>query len=143
MMEIGLRRVADVQEAARALGAPVACRSAEPDEALVREGEVWLSYPSPSGEAWLITAVAGSPLHCPDDLEGAALIAGTVFRGLGSADRFGPPAPTWSPGGVPAVPVIGGDRIVYAAHGGDAVVLAAVPAATAPPPMFDWLAPAA
>lgn len=142
MVEIGLRPAADVKDAARAHGAPVACRTTEPGAAFVREGEVWLSYPTAAGDAWLITASEGSPLHRPGDLEGAAIIAATILRVEGSQPPW-PTAPAWSPGGEPAVPVTGADRIVYAAHGGDAVVLAAVPAATAPPPMFDWLAPAA
>lgn len=142
MMEIGLRPAADVQQAAHALGAPVACRTTEPGNAFVRESEVWLSYPTPTGEAWLVTASTGSPLHRPDDLEGAAIIAAGILR-VGNADPWSLPAPAWSPGGEAAVPVIGADQIVYAAHGGDVVVLAAVPAATAPPPMFDWLAPEA
>jgi hypothetical protein len=141
MMEIGLRPAADIHEAARVLGAPVACRAAEDGAAFVREDEVWLSYPTPTGDAWLVTASAGSPFHRPDDLEGAAIIAAGILR-VGDADPWSLPAPEWSPGGEAAVPVIGADRIVYAVHGGEAVVLAAVPATTAPPPMFDWSAPA-
>lgn len=142
MMEIGLRPAADVQTAARVLGAPVAYQGTEPGEVLVREGEVWLSYPTPTGSTWLVTASVGSPLHRPDDLEGAAALAAGIMR-IANAEPSSPPAPQWSPGGEPAVPVSGADRIVYAAHGGDAVVLAAVPVSTAPPPMFDWIAPVA
>ena len=142
MVEIGLRPAADVKDAVRAHGAPVACRNTEPDAAFVREGEVWFSYPTPAGETWLITASEGSPLYRPEDLEGAAIIAATILRVKGSQPPW-PTAPAWSPDGEPAVPVSGADHIVYAAHGGGAVVLAAVPAATAPPPMFDWLVPVA
>ena len=142
MMDIGLRRVTDGPTAARHLGMPIAVLAGERCEAFVRDHEVWLSYEVASGQSWLITAAAGSDLHLPGDAEGsAAILAGIV--GVGCADPFGPPAPAWAPEGLPAVPAIGADRIVYAAHGGNAVVLAAVPAATAPPPMFDWLAPAA
>ncbi|MBS2538810.1 hypothetical protein KGQ20_39295 [Catenulispora sp. NF23] len=108
----------------------------------VRDHEVWLSYEAASGQSWLITAAAGSDLHLPDDVEGSAVILAGIV-GVGCADPLGPPAPAWTPAGCAAVPAIGADRIVYAAHGCDAVVLAAVPAAAAPPPMFDWLAPAA
>ena len=142
MVEIGLRPAADVQEASRVLGAPVACRNAEPDTVFVREGEVWLSYPTPAGEAWLITASGGSPLHRPDDLEGAAIIAATILRIEGSEPPWAP-APAWSPDCDAALLVSGADRIVYAARVGGAVVVAAVPATPAPPPMFDWLAPVA
>ncbi|WP_194894713.1 hypothetical protein [Catenulispora pinisilvae] len=142
MMEIGLRPAADTDDAARILGAPVACRDAELGNAFVRDGEVWLSYPTPAGESWLVTAAAGSPLHRPDDLEGAAIIAASILH-IGDSEPPWPPAPAWSPGGEPAVPVSGADRIVYATHGGDAVVVAAVPANAAPPPAFDWLTPTA